>query len=46
MQDFLFNEFNIQTLPSTIRRILQAARWSKKAVSKRAAQRSTPLRSI
>ena len=44
MQDFLFDEFDIQTSPSTIRRTLQAARWSRKAGSKVAAERSAPLR--
>jgi len=44
MQDFLFNEFNIQTSIYTIRRVLEAAQWSRKIVSKRAAQQSIPLR--
>ena len=44
MQDFLFDEFDILTSSSTIRRVLQAARWSRKAISKRAAERSGPLR--
>lgn len=44
MQDFLFDEFDIQTSIYTIRRVLKAAQWSRKTVSKRAAQQSTPLR--
>jgi len=44
MQDFLFDEFDMLTSPSTIRRVLQTARWSRKAISKRAAERSGPLR--
>ena len=44
MQDFLFDEFNVQASIDTIRRVLKAARWSRKAVSKRAAQQSAPLR--
>ena len=44
MQDFLFDEFDIQTSRYAIHRILRAARWSRKEVSKRAAERSAPLR--
>jgi len=44
MQDFLFNEFDIQTSIYTIRRVLEAAQWSRKIVSKHAAQQSIPLR--
>ena len=43
MQDFLFDEFEIQASITTIRCILEAAQWSRKTVSKRAAQQSTPL---
>ena len=43
MQDFLFDKFNVQASIDTIRRVLKAARWSRKAVLKRAAQQSTLL---
>jgi len=44
MQDFLFNEFDIQASITTIRRVLEVAWWSQKAASKRAAQQSASLR--
>ena len=44
MQDFLFNEFDIQASITTIRRILKVAQWSQKVVSKRATQQSASLR--
>ena len=44
MQDFLFNKFNIQASITTIRCVLEAAQWSRKAVFKCAAQQSASLR--
>ena len=44
MQDFLFDEFDIQASITTIRHVLEVARWSRKIVSRRAAQQSASLR--
>jgi transposase len=44
MQDFLYDEFDLEVSIQTIHRILQKAHWSRKAVSARAAERSAPLR--
>jgi hypothetical protein len=43
MQDFLYNEFDAQVTISTVHNILERARWSRKAVRARAAERSIPL---
>jgi hypothetical protein len=44
MQDFLYNEFDLQVSISTIHYILEKASWSRKAVKAREAERSTLLR--
>ena len=46
MQDFLFDEFDFQASPATISRTLTRARWSRKAVKARAAERSRELRTL
>jgi transposase len=44
MQDFLFDEFDLQVSVATVSRTLSRARWSRKAVKARAAERSRALR--
>lgn len=44
MQDFLYDEFDLQVSITTIHRTLEKAHWSRKAVKAHAAERSTPLR--
>ena len=44
MQDFLFKEFDLQVSVDTVSRTLSRARWSRKAVRARAAERSRELR--
>jgi hypothetical protein len=44
MRDFLYYEFDLQVSIKTIHRALERARWSRKAATARAAERSTPLR--
>jgi hypothetical protein len=44
MQAFLFDEFDAQVGISTIRNILERSRWLRKAVTARAAERSSALR--
>ena len=46
MQDFLFDEFDLQVSTPTIYRTLTKARWSRKAVRARAAERSHELRAL
>jgi hypothetical protein len=43
MQQFLYNEYELKTSIATISRILKHAKWSRKAVQARAAERSEPL---
>ena len=43
MQDFLFDEFDLQVSVATISRALLRARWSRKAVKARAAERNHEL---
>ena len=44
MQDFLYDEFDLQVSITTIHSTLERTRWSRKAVRARAAERSAPLR--
>jgi transposase len=44
MQDFLFDEFDAQVSISTVHKTLERARWSRKVVRARAAQRNETLR--
>jgi transposase len=44
MQDFLYDEFDVQVSIATVHNTLERARWSRKAVKARAAERSAPLR--
>jgi len=44
MQDFLYDEFDVQVSITTVHSTLERARWSRKAVKARAAERSAPLR--
>ena len=46
MATFLFDTFDIEASPSTISRALKSARWSRKAVKARAAERSEALRRV
>jgi transposase len=46
MQDFLFDEFDLQVSEATVSRTLLRARWSRKAVKARAAERSRELRNF
>jgi transposase len=44
MQDFLYDEFELQVSITTVHSALERARWSRKAVRARAAERNAPLR--
>jgi len=44
MQQFLYDEYELEVSISTISRVLKNAKWSRKAVRARAAERSEPLR--
>jgi len=44
MQQFLYDEYELETSIATISRILKNAKWSRKSVQARAAKRSEPLR--
>jgi transposase len=44
MQQFLYDEYELETSIATISRILKDAKWSRKSVQARAAERSEPLR--
>ena len=44
MQDFLYDEFDVQVSITTVHSTLKRARWSRKAVKARAVERSTTLR--
>ena len=44
MQQFLYDEYELETSIATISRTLKRAKWSRKAVQARAAERSEPLR--
>jgi transposase len=46
MATFLFDEFEIEPSLATISRILSEAKWSRKAVQSRAAERNEPLRTV
>jgi hypothetical protein len=46
MQDFLFDEFDLQVSVATISCALLRARWSRKAVKARAAERNRELRNM
>lgn len=46
LQDFLFDEFDLQVSTATVSRTLLRARWSRKAVRARAAERSHELRTL
>jgi hypothetical protein len=43
MQNFLYDEFDIEVSIPTIHCILKKSQWSRKATSHRAAERSMPL---
>ena len=43
MQQFLYDEYELETSIPTIWRILKKAKWSRKTVQARAAERSEPL---
>jgi hypothetical protein len=44
MQDFLYNEFDLQVSIATVHNTLERACWSRKTVRAHAAERSTSLR--
>ena len=44
MQQFLYDEYELEASIATISRTLARAKWSRKAVRARAAERSEPLR--
>jgi hypothetical protein len=44
MQQFLYDEYELETSIATISRTLKRAKWSRKTVQARAAERSEPLR--
>jgi hypothetical protein len=44
MQQFLYNKYELKTSIATISWILKNAKWSRKSVQARAAERSEPLR--
>jgi transposase len=44
MQQFLYDEYELETSIATISRILKDTKWSRKSVQARAAKRSEPLR--
>jgi hypothetical protein len=44
MQTFLFDEYELVASISTIHRVLKKHNWSRKEVTRRAAERSEPLR--
>ena len=44
MQDFLYDEFDLQVSITTVHRTLERARWSRKAVRAHAAERCAPFR--
>jgi len=44
MQQFLYDEYELETTIATISRTLKRAKWSRKSVQARAAERSEPLR--
>ena len=44
MQQFLYDEYELEVSAATISRTLKEAKWSRKAVQARAAERSEPLR--
>jgi len=44
MQQFLYDEYELETSIATISCILKNAKWSRKSVQARAAKRSEPLR--
>src|SRR5436190_22485258 len=46
MQQFLYDEYELETSIATISRTLKRAKWSRKAVQARAAERSEPLRHV
>jgi transposase len=46
MLDFLFYEYQIECSPATVWRILMKARWSRKVVTKHAAERSQLARDV
>ena len=43
MQQFLYDEYKLETSIATISRTLKRAQWSRKTVRSRAAERSEPL---
>jgi transposase len=43
MQQFLYNEYELEASIATINRTLKRAKWSRKTVQARAAKRSEPL---
>jgi transposase len=44
MQQFLYDEYELETSIATISRTLQRAKWSRKSARACAAERSEPLR--
>ena len=44
MQQFLYDEYELEVSAATISHTLKQAKWSRKAVQARAAERSEPLR--
>jgi hypothetical protein len=46
MQQFLYDEYELETTIATISRTLKRTKWSRKSVQARAAERSEPLQRV